>query len=133
MPLIERQLVRNLQHISEVLYAQVVEDHWEKHKEAATSYADLRANVESYYEENVDHKDQTMMCRLEVGSIRRIQGLDTTYWGFLRVGTTLDIFQNIHILFLRYGVLRSPGYGVLGFISLWSLVSASTDTPYLPL
>ncbi|GKG10925.1 hypothetical protein Tco_0342325, partial [Tanacetum coccineum] len=69
---------------------------------------------------------------LEVGSIRRIQGLDMAYWGFLGVATTLDIFQNIHILYLRYGVLRSSGYGILGFIPLWSLVSAGTDTPYLP-
>ncbi|GKE69251.1 hypothetical protein Tco_1527323, partial [Tanacetum coccineum] len=29
---------------------------------------------------------------LEVDSIWRIQVLDTAYWGFLRVGTTLDIF-----------------------------------------
>ncbi|GJT36077.1 hypothetical protein Tco_0926496 [Tanacetum coccineum] len=50
---------------------------------------------------------------LEVGSIRRIQVLDTAYWGFLGVGTTLDIFQNIHILYLQYGVLS--------FIPLWSL------------
>ncbi|GKE27480.1 hypothetical protein Tco_1442864, partial [Tanacetum coccineum] len=35
---------------------------------------------------------------LEVGWIRRIQVLDTAYRGFLRVGTTLDIFQNIQIL-----------------------------------
>ncbi|GJY73188.1 hypothetical protein Tco_0477619 [Tanacetum coccineum] len=66
---------------------------------------------------------------LEVGSIRRIQGLDMAYWGFLRVGTTFDIFQNIHILYLQYGVLTSSGYGVLSFIPLWSLVSAGTDTP----
>ncbi|GJV04596.1 hypothetical protein Tco_1338165 [Tanacetum coccineum] len=69
---------------------------------------------------------------LEVGSIRRIQGLDTTYWGFLGVGTTFDIFQNIHILYLEYGVLSLSGYGVLSFITLWSLVSSDTDTPYLP-
>ncbi|GJU92312.1 hypothetical protein Tco_1304735 [Tanacetum coccineum] len=69
---------------------------------------------------------------LEVGSIRRIQGLDTAYWGFLGVGTMLDIFQNIHILYLEYGVLSISGYGVLSFIPLWSLVSAGTDTPYLP-
>ncbi|GJQ97147.1 hypothetical protein Tco_0008286 [Tanacetum coccineum] len=69
---------------------------------------------------------------LEVGSIRRIQGLDMAYWGFLGVGTMFDIFQNIHILYLRYGVLTSSGYGVLSFIPLWSLVSAGTDTPYLP-
>ncbi|GJT33149.1 reverse transcriptase domain-containing protein, partial [Tanacetum coccineum] len=47
--------------------------------------------------------------------------LDTAYWGFLGVGTTLDIFQNIHILFLEYGVLSLSGYGVLSFILLWSL------------
>ncbi|GJT56171.1 hypothetical protein Tco_0991225 [Tanacetum coccineum] len=67
---------------------------------------------------------------LEVGSIRRIQGLDTAYWGFLGVGTTFDIFQNIHILYLQYGVLTSSGYGVLSFIPLWSLVSAGTTTLY---
>ncbi|GJW75970.1 hypothetical protein Tco_0137652 [Tanacetum coccineum] len=69
---------------------------------------------------------------LEGGSIRRIQVLDTAYWGFLGVGTKLDIFQNIHILFLEYSVLSLSGYGVLSFNPLWSLVSAGTDTPYLP-
>ncbi|GJY11086.1 hypothetical protein Tco_0379271 [Tanacetum coccineum] len=69
---------------------------------------------------------------LEVGSIRRIQGLDTAYWGFLGVGTTFDIFQNIHILYLQYGILTSSGYGVLNFIPLWSLVSCEQRyTPYL--
>ncbi|GJQ94532.1 hypothetical protein Tco_0005671 [Tanacetum coccineum] len=43
---------------------------------------------------------------LEVGWIRRIQELDTAYWGFLGVGTTLDIFQNIILIpYLEYGVL----------------------------
>ncbi|GJU10273.1 retrovirus-related pol polyprotein from transposon TNT 1-94 [Tanacetum coccineum] len=65
------------------------------------------------------------MDGLEVGWIRRIQELDTTYWGFLGVGTTLDIFQNIILIpYLEYGVLI--------FIPEWSLVSAGTDTPYLP-
>ncbi|GJY05239.1 hypothetical protein Tco_0371179 [Tanacetum coccineum] len=59
IPITERKLVRNLQHISEVLYAQVVEDNWEKHEEAVVSYADLRASIKEYYEENVDHMDQT--------------------------------------------------------------------------
>ncbi|GKA07383.1 hypothetical protein Tco_0686607 [Tanacetum coccineum] len=32
--------------------------------------------------------------------------LDTAYWGFLRVGTTLDIFQNIILIpYLEYGVM----------------------------
>ncbi|GJV64220.1 hypothetical protein Tco_1475048 [Tanacetum coccineum] len=69
---------------------------------------------------------------LEVGSIRRIQGLDTAYWGFRGVGTTFDIFQNIHIIYLEYGILSLSGYGILNFTPLWSLVSAGTDMPYLP-
>ncbi|GJU12187.1 hypothetical protein Tco_1134583 [Tanacetum coccineum] len=69
---------------------------------------------------------------LEVGSIRRIQGIGYDVLEFLGVGTTFDIFQNIHILYLQYGVLTSSGYGVLIFFPLWSLVSAGTDTPYLP-
>ncbi|GKA69540.1 hypothetical protein Tco_0775604 [Tanacetum coccineum] len=60
------------------------------------------------------------------------KGLDTAYWSFLGVGTTFDIFQNIHILYIEYGVLTSSGYGVLSLFPLWSLVSAGTDTPYLP-
>ncbi|GJQ94418.1 retrovirus-related pol polyprotein from transposon TNT 1-94 [Tanacetum coccineum] len=51
---------------------------------------------------------------------------------FLGVGTTFDIFQNIHFLYLQYGVLVSSGYGVLIIFPSWSLVSAGTDTPYLP-
>ncbi|GJY22901.1 hypothetical protein Tco_0396559 [Tanacetum coccineum] len=70
---------------------------------------------------------------LEVGWIQHIQVLDMAYWGFLGVGTTLDIFQNIILIpYLEYGVLILSGYGVLIFIPLWSLVSAGTDTPYLP-
>ncbi|GJW68553.1 hypothetical protein Tco_0122977 [Tanacetum coccineum] len=50
--------------------------------------------------------DRNSRSGLEVGWIRRIQELDTAYWGFLGVGTTLDIFQNIILIpYLEYGVL----------------------------
>ncbi|GKF51645.1 hypothetical protein Tco_0148112, partial [Tanacetum coccineum] len=68
---------------------------------------------------------------LEVGSIRRIQGIGYGVLEFLGVGTTFDIFQNIHMLYLQYGVLGFTGYDVLNLFPLWSLVSAGTDTPYL--
>ncbi|GKD86287.1 retrovirus-related pol polyprotein from transposon TNT 1-94 [Tanacetum coccineum] len=42
---------------------------------------------------------------------------DTAYWGFLGVRTTSDIFQNILLLYCEYGILMSPGYGVLGLQS----------------
>ncbi|GKE33333.1 hypothetical protein Tco_1452655 [Tanacetum coccineum] len=38
---------------------QITEDQWEKHEEATVSYDDLKATIEGYYEENVDHRDQT--------------------------------------------------------------------------
>ncbi|GKC29353.1 hypothetical protein Tco_1036647, partial [Tanacetum coccineum] len=61
-------------------------------------------------------------------SIRCIQGNGYGVLEFLGVGTTFDIFQNIHILYLQYGVLVFSGYGVLIFFPLWSLVSACMDT-----
>ncbi|GJX09628.1 hypothetical protein Tco_0199487 [Tanacetum coccineum] len=64
---------------------------------------------------------------LEVGLIRRIQGIGYGVLEFLGVGTTFDIFQNIHILYLQYGVSTSSGYGVLIFFPLWSLVSCGND------
>ncbi|GJW54548.1 hypothetical protein Tco_0098633, partial [Tanacetum coccineum] len=68
---------------------------------------------------------------LEVGWIRRIQVLDTAYWGFLGVGTTLDIFQNIILIpYLEYDVLIISRYGVLVFIPLWSLAEAVATVCY---
>ncbi|GJX92987.1 hypothetical protein Tco_0347573, partial [Tanacetum coccineum] len=58
---------------------------------------------------------------------------DTAYREFLGVGTTFDIFENIHFLYLQYGILVFSGYGVLIMFPLWSLVSAGTDTSYLHL
>ncbi|GJW06619.1 hypothetical protein Tco_1569042 [Tanacetum coccineum] len=48
--------------------------------------------------------------------------------GFLGVGTTLDIFQNIIVIpYFEYGVLSLSGYGVLSFIPEWSLVWKSVE------
>ncbi|GJZ30438.1 putative ribonuclease H-like domain-containing protein [Tanacetum coccineum] len=49
---------------------------------------------------------------LESVSIRRIQGVGYDVLEFLGVGITFDIFQNIHLLYLLYGVLVFSGYGV---------------------
>ncbi|GJU13665.1 retrotransposon protein, putative, ty1-copia subclass [Tanacetum coccineum] len=55
-------------------------------------------------------------CRYGVSIV-----LDTAYWGFLGVGTTFDIFQNIHILYLQYDILVFTGYDVLILFTSWSL------------
>ncbi|GKB15712.1 putative reverse transcriptase domain-containing protein [Tanacetum coccineum] len=61
---------------------------------------------------------------LESVSIRRIQCVGYGVLGFLGVGTTFDIFQNIHLLYFQYGVLDFSGYGVLIMWSSWSMLNA---------
>nr|GEX42443.1 hypothetical protein [Tanacetum cinerariifolium] len=75
MPISERQLVRNLQNISKVLYAQVVEDNWVNHKEADASYANLRAVVEGFAtnaDNNWNHYNITINSVM--GTIDQING-----------------------------------------------------------
>ncbi|GJZ92918.1 hypothetical protein Tco_0664983 [Tanacetum coccineum] len=66
LPLIERQLVNYLQKVSKVLYGRITEDQWAQHEEVAVFYADLKASIEGYYEENVDHREETDNLTLKV-------------------------------------------------------------------
>ncbi|GJZ76742.1 hypothetical protein Tco_0641414, partial [Tanacetum coccineum] len=38
---------------------QITEDNWEKHEEVAVNYADLKASIDDYYDENIANRDQT--------------------------------------------------------------------------
>ncbi|GJW90696.1 hypothetical protein Tco_0168249 [Tanacetum coccineum] len=66
LPLTKRQLVKYLRKVSRVLYNNITKDQWEKHEEVVVSYANLRASIKGYYEENVDHRDQTDKLILKV-------------------------------------------------------------------
>ncbi|GJZ65062.1 hypothetical protein Tco_0621758 [Tanacetum coccineum] len=57
--------------------------------------------------------DYLSRCGLESVRYGVSNVLDTAYWVFLGVEITFDIFENIHILYLQYGVLVFSGYGVL--------------------
>ncbi|GKD42881.1 hypothetical protein Tco_1267526 [Tanacetum coccineum] len=48
-----------LRKMSNVLFAKIIEDTREKHKEAAINYVDLKASNDDYYNENIAHRDQT--------------------------------------------------------------------------
>ncbi|GJW83560.1 hypothetical protein Tco_0156705 [Tanacetum coccineum] len=50
MPITEMVLAKNLQGFSEILYAQVAEDNWKKHKEAVASYADLKMEIAGFHD-----------------------------------------------------------------------------------
>nr|GEX12434.1 hypothetical protein [Tanacetum cinerariifolium] len=55
-PLTERQLVKYLRKVSCVLFERITEDQWEKHEEAAVHYANLKASINDYYNENKDQR-----------------------------------------------------------------------------
>ncbi|GJW55089.1 hypothetical protein Tco_0099174 [Tanacetum coccineum] len=100
--------------------------------EQYNSLSDLeKEHTKSVYLRNEDDKRRGVeVCnRLRYGVSK---DLDMAYWGFLRVGTTFDIFQNIlfpYSLNTAYCLLLDTAYWIL---FSWSLVSAGTDTPYLP-
>ncbi|GJZ42337.1 hypothetical protein Tco_0589223 [Tanacetum coccineum] len=48
LPHTETLLVLNLQKVSQALYNRLTEDQWEKHEEAAASYADLRVKLKDF-------------------------------------------------------------------------------------
>ncbi|GKA44745.1 hypothetical protein Tco_0737541 [Tanacetum coccineum] len=45
--------------MSRVLFNRITKKQWEQHEEAAVSYADLKASIDQYYDENIAHRDQT--------------------------------------------------------------------------
>ncbi|GKC89818.1 hypothetical protein Tco_1150467 [Tanacetum coccineum] len=59
LPLTERQLIKYLRKVSRVLFNRITEKQWEQHEEATVSYANLKASIDQYYDENIAHRDQT--------------------------------------------------------------------------
>ncbi|GJR18010.1 hypothetical protein Tco_0966537 [Tanacetum coccineum] len=55
-----KQIILNrLMKMSRVLFNRITKKQWEQHEEAAVSYADLKASIDQYYDENIAHRDQT--------------------------------------------------------------------------
>nr|GEU31873.1 hypothetical protein [Tanacetum cinerariifolium] len=54
-----RKLVKYLRKVSRVLFKKLTKEQWTQHEEVVVFYADLRASIEEYYENNVDHREQT--------------------------------------------------------------------------
>ncbi|GJU61786.1 hypothetical protein Tco_1243621 [Tanacetum coccineum] len=52
-----QSLIQILKHLK--LTPLITEDYWEKHEEAAMHYANLKASIDEYYDENVAYRDQT--------------------------------------------------------------------------
>ncbi|GJU91792.1 hypothetical protein Tco_1304215 [Tanacetum coccineum] len=77
LPLTKRQLVKYLWKVSRVLFKRITEEQLAQHEEVTVFYSDLKASIEGYYKENVDHKDQNVkvidaaMNSLDKNSIAR--------------------------------------------------------------
>ncbi|GJW04273.1 hypothetical protein Tco_1563129 [Tanacetum coccineum] len=97
-----------------------------------TSYADGNAETVPSYDAKAISEVNASSKGMESVRYGVSNRFDMAYREFLGVGTTFDIFQNIHLLYLQYCVLVFSGYGVLIMFPSWSLVSAGTDMPYLP-
>ncbi|GKC04609.1 hypothetical protein Tco_0996219, partial [Tanacetum coccineum] len=87
LPLTEQQLVKYLRKVSTVLFNRITKDHWEKHEEAAVNYANLKASIDDYYDENITHRDQT--DKLVEASMR---SLDKSR------NTTSDLFKGLNVI-----------------------------------
>ncbi|GJY29695.1 hypothetical protein Tco_0405462 [Tanacetum coccineum] len=73
LPLTERQLIKYLRKMSRVLFNRITEKQSEQHKEAAVSYADLKASIDQHYDENIPHRDQTdKLVEASMSSLDRI-------------------------------------------------------------
>ncbi|GJU36012.1 hypothetical protein Tco_1184366 [Tanacetum coccineum] len=59
--------------MSNALFARITKDNWEKHEEVVVNYADLKASIDDYYDENIAHRDQT--DKLPSGSVTLILAL----------------------------------------------------------
>ncbi|GKD47145.1 hypothetical protein Tco_1271790, partial [Tanacetum coccineum] len=59
LPLTERKLVKYLRKVFRVLFHRINEEQLAHHEDAVVSYADLRASIKGYYEENIDHREHS--------------------------------------------------------------------------
>nr|GEW10281.1 retrovirus-related Pol polyprotein from transposon TNT 1-94 [Tanacetum cinerariifolium] len=82
LPIIEYQLVNYLRKVSTVLFDRITEDNREKHEEAVVDYANLKASIDEYYDENIAHRDLTN--KLVEASMSSLDKSNTTISDFYK-------------------------------------------------
>ncbi|GJU45601.1 hypothetical protein Tco_1202867 [Tanacetum coccineum] len=79
-----------LRKISRVHFKRITKKQWEQHEEAAVSYADLKASVDQYYDENIAHRDQTdKIVEASMSSLDRSSTTNSDLYKGLNVITQL--------------------------------------------
>ncbi|GJU99297.1 hypothetical protein Tco_1328568 [Tanacetum coccineum] len=76
--------------MSNALFARITEDNWEKHKEVAVNYADLKASIDDYYDKNIAHRDQTdKLVEASMSSLDKISNTISNLYKGLNIITKL--------------------------------------------
>ncbi|GKD16345.1 hypothetical protein Tco_1205503, partial [Tanacetum coccineum] len=88
-------MVKYLRKVSRVLFKRLAKDQWENHKEAAVHYANLKAYVDDYYNENSAHKDQT--DKLVEASMSSLEKSSTTIYDLYKgLNVITELLKNIN-------------------------------------
>ncbi|GJV63139.1 hypothetical protein Tco_1473967 [Tanacetum coccineum] len=81
--------------VSTVLFNRITRDHWEKHKEVAVHYANLKASIDEYYDENIAHRDQTdKLVEASMSSLDKIRAATSDLYKGLNIIT--DLLKDIN-------------------------------------
>ncbi|GJX15330.1 hypothetical protein Tco_0216162, partial [Tanacetum coccineum] len=73
----------------------ITEDHWEKHEEVDVYYANLKASIDDYYEENIAHRDQThKLVKASMSSLGKSSTMINDLYKGLNVIT--ELLKDIH-------------------------------------
>ncbi|GJU85478.1 retrovirus-related pol polyprotein from transposon TNT 1-94 [Tanacetum coccineum] len=96
MPVTERGLVKTLQGFLDVLYVQVAKHNWEKHEEAATSYAELKWSIEDFHATTFQkYKNTNAAVTAQNNHLARwVESSDSMAWsgGSSAYATTISAF-----------------------------------------
>ncbi|GJX75364.1 hypothetical protein Tco_0313959 [Tanacetum coccineum] len=82
--------------MSNALFARITEDTWAKHEEDAVNYADLKASIDDYYDENIAHKDQTdKLVEASMSSLEKSSNtINDLYKGLNIITELLKVIKN---------------------------------------
>ncbi|GJW89167.1 hypothetical protein Tco_0164507 [Tanacetum coccineum] len=96
LPLTKRQLVKYLKKVSNALFVKITEDNWEKQEETAVNYANLKASIDEYYDENIAHRDQTdKLVEASMSSLEKSSNtISDLYKGFNIITELLKEIKN---------------------------------------
>ncbi|GKE23327.1 hypothetical protein Tco_1434839 [Tanacetum coccineum] len=87
-----------LKKVSRVLFNRITKKQWEQHEEAAVSYADLKASIDQYYDENITHRDHTnKLVEASISSLDRSStAISDLYKGLNGLNVITELLKNIN-------------------------------------